>query len=67
MTQIHDNPETGEKEYKAAALLSDYLEQKGFTVTRGVAGLPTAFIAEYTSGQPGRRIGYCAEYDALPG
>lgn len=65
--KIHDNPELGNKEYKAFKLLSDYLESEGFTVKRGVVGLETAFTAEYTNGKPGRRIGFCSEYDALPG
>lgn len=36
-------------------------------MTRGVVGLETAFTAEYTNGKEGRRIGFCSEYDALPG
>lgn len=65
--KIHDNPEQGNKEFKAFHLLTDYLEKKGFKVTRGVVGLETAFTAEYTNGKKGRRIGFCSEYDALPG
>ena len=38
---------------------------KGFRVTRGVASMPTAFVAEFGSGQP--VIGIMGEYDALPG
>ena len=40
------------KEYQSAKVLSDYAEQKGFRVTRNVAEIPTAFIAEYGSGKP---------------
>ncbi|CAO3664651.1 unnamed protein product [Rhizopus stolonifer] len=65
--EIHDHPELGNKEYRAAEILTDYLERYGFHVTRGVVGLETAFIAEYSNGKPGRRIGLCSEYDALPG
>ncbi|CAO3643300.1 unnamed protein product [Mucor hiemalis] len=65
--KIHDNPEPGNKEYKAFKLLTDYLENEGFTVKRSVVGLETAFTAEYSNGKPGRRIGFCSEYDALPG
>ncbi|KAG1150085.1 hypothetical protein G6F37_001715 [Rhizopus arrhizus] len=64
--EIHDHPELGNKEFNASKVLTDYLEQHGFQVTRGVIGLDTAFIAEYSNGQPGRRIGFCSEYDALP-
>ncbi|KAJ2962902.1 hypothetical protein NQZ79_g1934 [Umbelopsis isabellina] len=64
--KIHDNPELSYEEVKAYALLTDYLEQKGFIVTRHASGLNTGFFAEYSNG-PGRRIGFCSEYDALPG
>ena len=61
---IHENPETLFQEHKAAALLTNELEEHGFDVQRGVAGLDTAFIATYGSGEP--VIGILAEYDALP-
>lgn len=57
--------ETALKEAKSSKALADYAEQKGFRVTRGVAGMPTAFVAEYGSGSP--VIGIMGEYDALPG
>lgn len=63
--EIWKSPETSLKETRAAALLSQLLEKEGFTVTRGVAGMPTAFVATAGSGAP--VIGLLAEYDALPG
>ncbi|NWG12426.1 MAG: amidohydrolase [Acidobacteria bacterium] len=57
--------ETALKETQSAGLLSDYLERQGFRVERGVAGMPTAFVATYGSGAP--VIGVLGEYDALPG
>jgi len=57
--------ETALREYRSSALLADYAEEQGFEVTRGVAGLPTAFTARYGSGKP--VIGIMGEYDALPG
>lgn len=57
--------ETALREYKSSKLLADYAEGKGFRVTRGVAGMPTAFTAEFGSGKP--IIGIMGEYDALPG
>src|SRR5262249_25322922 len=36
-----------------------------FKVERGVAGMPTAFVASYGEGKP--VIGILGEYDALPG
>lgn len=63
--EIWAHAETALKEYKSSKALADYAEAKGFRVTRGVAGMPTAFIAEYGSGKP--IIGILGEYDALPG
>jgi len=53
------------KEYKSSKELADYAEAQGFSVKRGVAGMPTAFTAEYGSGKP--IIGIMGEFDALPG
>ena len=57
--------EVGLKEYQTSKLLADILEAHGFAVERGVAGMPTAFVATYGSGKP--VIGMMAELDALPG
>jgi amidohydrolase len=61
---IHDNPELGLREEKASAWVTSYLEDSGFHVERGIAGLATAFRAIYGQGSP--RIALLAEYDALP-
>ncbi|MBL0007615.1 MAG: amidohydrolase [Saprospiraceae bacterium] len=63
--QIWNFAELGYQEYKSSALLQKTLKEAGFTITTGVAGMPTAFIAEYGSGKP--VIGILGEYDALPG
>lgn len=57
--------EMGFQEEKSATLLQETLSNEGFTVTKGVAGMPTAFIAEYGEGKP--VIALLGEYDALPG
>jgi amidohydrolase len=62
---LHSNPELAYEEHKAAEHLAAVLERHGFTVTRGAADLPTAFIGRSGSGNP--RIAFLAEYDALPG
>lgn len=62
---LHANPELAYEERQAAELLTDILEQHGFTMQRGVANLPTAFTGLAGSGAP--RIAFLAEYDALPG
>lgn len=53
------------QETKSSKALADYAEAQGFKVDRGVAELPTAFVASYGSGKP--VIGILGEYDALPG
>lgn len=63
--QIWEYAEVGYKETKSAALLAETLEKEGFRIERGVAGIPTAFVASYGSGKP--VIGILGEYDALPG
>ena len=62
--QIWENSELGFMEKKSTELLQDRLKLEGFDVTVGVAGMPTAFVAEFGSGKP--IIGLLAEYDALP-
>jgi aminobenzoyl-glutamate utilization protein B len=63
--QIWGYAEIAMREHQSAKLLADYAEAQGFKVTRGVAGIPTAFVAEYGSGKP--IIGILGEFDALPG
>jgi len=57
--------ETAMREKQSSAALADYAEAQGLRLTRGVAKIPTAFIAEFGSGRP--IIGIIGEYDALPG
>ena len=52
-------------EFKSSKYLSDYAEENGFRVKKGVAEIPTAFVAEYGSGRP--IIGILGEFDANPG
>lgn len=63
--QVWAFAETALQEHQSAAVLADYAEAQGFEVSRGVAGMPTAFTARYGSGKP--VIGIMGEYDALPG
>jgi len=56
--------ELGLQEFKSSKLLADTLEAEGFKVERGLAGMPTCFVASYGSGKP--VIGILGEYDALP-
>lgn len=63
--KIWDYAEVGYKETKSSTLLEETLAEAGFKIEKGVAGIPTAFIATYGSGKP--VIGILGEYDALPG
>lgn len=63
--KIWEYAEVGYQEYKSTALLQDLLQKSGFTITPGVAGMPTAFVAQFGSGKP--VIGILGEFDALPG
>ena len=63
--QIHEYAEPGFMEYKSSELFIQHLEEHGFKVERGVAGMPTAFVATFGSGKPVMAV--LAEYDALPG
>jgi aminobenzoyl-glutamate utilization protein B len=56
--------ELGLQEHKSSALLTKTLEEAGFKVERGLAGMPTCFVASYGSGKP--VVGILGEYDALP-
>lgn len=63
--QIWAAAEIAFKENESSKLLADYAEKQGFKVERGVAGMPTAFVATFGSGSP--VIGVLGEFDALPG
>ena len=64
---IFDHPEHGRTEVYASDLLTRYLEEKGFTVERGLADLPTSFRAVWERGSGGPTIGFLLEYDSLKG
>jgi aminobenzoyl-glutamate utilization protein B len=63
--EIWDNAELGYQEMDSSELLSDALEKEGFKINKSVAGIPTAFIAEF--GSKGPVIAILGEFDALPG
>lgn len=63
--QVWGFAEIALRETQSAKVLANYAEAQGFKVTRGVAGIPTAFVAEFGSGKP--IIGVLGEFDALPG
>lgn len=63
--EIWGYAETAYRETRSAAALCGALEAHGFTVTRGVGGIETAFTGRFGEGKP--VIGFLGEYDALYG
>ncbi len=63
-SRLWDFSEIALEESESAGYLAQLLEDEGFAVERGVAGMPTAFVASWGSGRP--ILGVLAEYDALP-
>ena len=61
---IWDHPQVALRETYGSQQIADQLEKEGFSVRRGVAQMPTAFIASWGEGKP--IIGILGEYDALP-
>ena len=64
-TRIWEWAEVGYQEERSSELLKAELRDAGFRIEEGVAGIPTAFVAEW--GSDGPVIAILAEYDALPG
>lgn len=62
---LHRHPEPAYHELHSVARLAGELEEEGFDVDVGVAGLPTALRA--SAGPPNvTTIGFLIEYDAIP-
>lgn len=64
---IHDHPEMGNQEFMAHRLITETLENNGFSVDKEVLGLKTAFRATFRNNSGGPNIGLLCEYDALEG
>lgn len=56
--------ELGFQEYETSKYLTGILEKEGFTVQRGLAGLPTAWMASWGSGKPVIALG--SDIDCIP-
>ena len=63
--QIWSYAEMGYQEAESSALLQKTLKDEGFKIEKGVAEIPTAFVA--TFGSSGPVIAFLGEFDALPG
>lgn len=62
---IWEQPEIAFNEYNAMEILCQMLAEEGFTIEKGLVGIPTAFRASYGSGKP--VIAFLGEFDALDG
>src|SRR3954469_18353816 len=62
--QVFSYGELGFQEFETSTYLSGILEVNGFKVERGVAGIPTAFVARWGSGKPVISLG--SDIDDIP-
>ena len=62
--QVFSYGELGFQEVETSKYLSGLLEENGFKVERGVAGMPTAFVARWGSGKPVISLG--SDIDDIP-
>jgi aminobenzoyl-glutamate utilization protein B len=56
--------ELGFQEFETSKYLTGVLEKEGFKIERGVAGIPTAFVATWGSGKPVIALG--SDIDDIP-
>jgi len=63
--RIWNYAEVGLQEHQSSKVIQQLLQDAGFRLEVGLAGMPTAFIATWGEGKP--VIGFLGEYDALPG
>jgi len=56
--------ELGFQEVETSKYLTGILEKEGFTIERGIAGIPTAWIASWGSGKPVISLG--SDIDCIP-
>ncbi len=66
LREITESPELALEEFGTADRLTSFLSERGFRVTRGVAGMDTAFRAEYRFGRGRPVVAFLCEMDALP-
>ncbi|WP_199254610.1 peptidase dimerization domain-containing protein [Mycolicibacterium mengxianglii] len=63
---IHSHVEESSKEFDCCARLVVELEDHGFAVERGIAGMDTAFRASFGSDSAATTVAFVCEYDGLP-
>jgi aminobenzoyl-glutamate utilization protein B len=66
--EVWETPELSLHEELSAKIHMRELTAAGFSiVSTGTSGIPTAFVAQWTQGSGGAKVGFLPEYDALPG
>lgn len=63
---VHAHPELAHEEVECSCFLAGQLEDAGYDVELGIAGLPTAFRARLEGRSGGRAVGIVDLYDAVP-
>jgi aminobenzoyl-glutamate utilization protein B len=56
--------ELGFQEFETSRYLTEILEKNGFTIERGISGIPTAWVARWGSGKPVIALG--SDIDGIP-
>ena len=62
--QLFSYAELGFQEFETYKLLTTLLEKEGFTIERGLSGIPTAWMARWGSGKPVIAVG--SDIDCIP-
>jgi aminobenzoyl-glutamate utilization protein B len=62
--QIYSYSELGFQEVETSRYVTGILEKHGFRIERGIAGIPTAWVASYGSGKP--VIAFITDIDCIP-
>ncbi len=62
--QIYSYSELGFQEVETSRYVTAILEKNGFSVERGIAGIPTAWVASFGSGKP--VIAFITDIDCIP-
>ncbi|WP_374575794.1 amidohydrolase [Phenylobacterium sp.] len=65
--QVFSYAEPGFQEFKTGDYITSILEKNGFTIVRGVAGIPTAWTATWSNGTGGPKIALGSDEDCLLG
>jgi aminobenzoyl-glutamate utilization protein B len=63
---LYSFSELGFQEFETSKYLTGLLEKNGFTIERGIAGIPTAYMASWSNGSGGPVIALGSDLDCIP-